>query len=89
MKSIFLENLHHAYAQTDGTYKFPNSRDGDMLRQAMREIEEMQNRKSEVRKAFICKHCDGVYADEPVTQCDCLVGLEGQEFIEGIIEYKK
>lgn len=37
--SIFLQNLHHAYAQTDGTYAFPNSREGDMLKQAKREIE--------------------------------------------------
>lgn len=39
MKSIFLSNLHHAYAQTDGTYAFPNSREGDMLKTAKREIE--------------------------------------------------
>lgn len=40
-KSIFLSNLHHAYAQTDGTYAFPNSREGDMLKTAKREIEEL------------------------------------------------
>jgi len=39
MKSVFLANLHHAYAQTDGSYVFPNSREGDMLKQAKREIE--------------------------------------------------
>jgi hypothetical protein len=38
-KSVFLENLHHACAQTDGTYAFPNSREGDMLKQAKVEIE--------------------------------------------------
>jgi hypothetical protein len=37
--SAFLSHVHHAYAQTDGTYAWPNSRDGDMLRQAKREIE--------------------------------------------------
>ena len=37
--SVFLSNLHHAYAQTDGTYKFPNSREGDMLKQAKKELE--------------------------------------------------
>ena len=41
MNSVFLENLHHAYAQTDGTYAFPNSREGDMLKQAKREIESL------------------------------------------------
>ena len=34
MKSVFLTNIHHAYAQTDGTYAFPNSREGDMLKRA-------------------------------------------------------
>jgi len=38
-QSIFLENIHHAYAQTDGTYNFPNNREGDMLKQAKKEIE--------------------------------------------------
>ncbi len=41
MESIFLENIHHAYAQTDGTYAFPNSREGDLLRLAKKEIEEL------------------------------------------------
>jgi len=39
--TVFLANVHHAYAQTDGTYRWPNSREGDMLRQAKREIEEL------------------------------------------------
>jgi hypothetical protein len=29
---IILEHFHHAYAQTDGTMKWPNSREGDILR---------------------------------------------------------
>ena len=41
-KSVFLANLHYAYAQTDGTYKFPNNMEGDMLKQAKREIEQMR-----------------------------------------------
>jgi len=41
MNSVFLENLHHAYAQTDGTYAFPNSREGDMLKRAKLEIESL------------------------------------------------
>lgn len=38
-ESIFLQNVSHAYRQTDGSYAWPNSREGDMLRQAKREIE--------------------------------------------------
>lgn len=38
-----------------------------------------------VRKAYICKGCDGVYADSPVTQCDCMPVV--QEFFEGTITY--
>lgn len=40
--SIFLANLHHAYAKTDGIYAFPNSREGDMLKTAKREIETLR-----------------------------------------------
>ena len=43
MNSIFLSNIHHAYAQTDGTYKFPNSQEGDMLKQAKKEIEYLRD----------------------------------------------
>lgn len=39
-----------------------------------------------VRKAFICIHCEGVYTDEPVTQCDCLEG-SGHDFVEGELRY--
>jgi len=41
MNSIFLENLHHSFAQTDGTYRFPNSLEGDLLKQAKKEIEQL------------------------------------------------
>jgi len=41
MKSVYLENIHHAYAQTDGSYAFPNSREGDMLKRAKVEIESL------------------------------------------------
>jgi len=37
--SVFQQAIHHAYAQTDGTYAWPNSREGDMLREAKKEIE--------------------------------------------------
>ena len=51
MKSLFLSNLHHAYAQTNGTYAFPNSREGDMLKQAKKEIE-MLHEELAASKAF-------------------------------------
>ena len=35
------------------------------------------------RKVFVCTHCDGVYADQPVTQCDCLP--DENTFTEGWI----
>lgn len=41
--SAFQQAVHHAYAQTDGTYAWPNSREGDMLREAKREIEQLRN----------------------------------------------
>lgn len=39
--SVFLSNLHYFYAQTDGSYAFPNSVEGDLLKQAKREIESL------------------------------------------------
>ena len=48
--SIFLGNIHHAYAQTDGTYAFPNSREGDMLKQAVRELAAMRKERDEARQ---------------------------------------
>jgi hypothetical protein len=41
-ESVFLANAHYFYARTDGTYAFPNSADGDLLKQAKREIEELR-----------------------------------------------
>ena len=37
-----------------------------------------------IRKAFICAGCEGVYADDPVSSCDC---LQSTEWIEGQIIY--
>lgn len=37
--SIYLQNLHYFFAQTDGTYKWPTGSVGDLLRQAKKEIE--------------------------------------------------
>jgi hypothetical protein len=42
MKSVFLSNLHYFYAKTDGTYAFPNSSEGDLLKTAKKEIEEYE-----------------------------------------------
>jgi hypothetical protein len=39
-----------------------------------------------VRKAFICTGCEGVYADEPVSKCDCMP--KQNTFYEGTIHYK-
>lgn len=39
-KSVFLANLHYFFAQTDGTYKYPDGVIGDLLKQAKKEIEE-------------------------------------------------
>ena len=37
------------------------------------------------RKAYVCVYCEGVYADEPVTSCDCVNGPPS--FHEGEITY--
>lgn len=50
-ESVFLSNIHHAYAQTDGTYKFPNSFEGDLISQAKYEIEMLQQ-ELEIVKGF-------------------------------------
>jgi len=52
-ESIFLGNIHHAYAQTDGTYAFPNSREGDMLKQAVREFLAMREERDEARRLYL------------------------------------
>jgi hypothetical protein len=40
-RSLFLTNLHHAFAKEDGTYAFPDSTEGDLLKRAKVEIEGM------------------------------------------------
>ena len=49
-KSIFLSNVHHAFAQTDGTYAYPNSREGDMLKQAKHELSAAADEIERLRK---------------------------------------
>ena len=44
-ESVFLSNLHYFYAKTDGTYDFPKGVVGDLLKQAKKEIEELQTKK--------------------------------------------
>lgn len=39
------------------------------------------------RRAYICIRCQGVYADEPVTECDCSQGADIFWLAE--IAYKK
>lgn len=41
-ESVFLSHVHHTYAQTDGSYAWPNSHEGDMLRRAKAEIEKLE-----------------------------------------------
>ena len=40
--SVFLQNLHYFFGQTDGTYKWPEGSVGDLLRQAKIEIEQKE-----------------------------------------------
>lgn len=40
-KSLFLSNLHYFFGKTSGVYEFPNSVEGDLLKQAKKEIEEL------------------------------------------------
>lgn len=37
-------------------------------------------------KAYICVHCEGLYA-EPVTQCDC--NSEVQKFYSGVVTFSR
>ena len=48
-QSVFLSNMHHAFAQVDGTYRFPNSFEGDQLKQAMVEIAKLERENQELR----------------------------------------
>lgn len=51
-KSVFLSNLFYFYAKTDGTYAFPNSSEGDLLKTAKKEIEEYEKEIAKLREAL-------------------------------------
>jgi len=40
--SIFLSNCHHAFAKTDGSMDWPNSLEGDLLKQGHKEVKEAE-----------------------------------------------
>lgn len=50
--STFMENAQHAFLQTDGTMAWPNSLEGDLLKQAYFEIEKSQMMKALKGQAF-------------------------------------
>jgi hypothetical protein len=40
------------------------------------------------RKIFVCTECEGIYADEPTSRCDCLGSTQvEQRFIETTVSY--
>ena len=71
--SIFLGNIHHSYAQTDGTYAFPNSREGDMLKQAVRELAAMREERDEARRLYLASNFneDKIIAEMRRNKWDC------------------
>lgn len=48
-KRVFLTNLHYFFAQTDGTYAYPNGAIGDLLKQAKEEIEALEKTESSLK----------------------------------------
>lgn len=64
-KSVFLSNLHYFFANTSGGYNIPNTAEGDLLRQAQKEILEIENSLCKFclqyeTKSLLHKECDGV-----------------------------
>lgn len=56
--SIALGHMHHAYAQTDETYTFPNSREGDILKQSKKEIEELEAQVTDLKFRLKCSRSE-------------------------------
>jgi len=90
--SIFLGNIHHAYAQTDGTYAFPNSREGDMLKQAVRELAAMREERDEARRE-VCgfHHLTGFLGgDYAISRgWDCYKNYSGEGFPQSVKDFKE
>jgi len=59
--------------------------------EAWQAARERQDKDITTRKVFICIGCGGMYADSPVTSCDCCVDLDYPQganlFVEGIAIY--
>lgn len=39
------------------------------------------------RDIYVCAHCEAIYRNEPVSECDCTLGREDQLFIKGSAVY--
>ena len=89
MKYVFLDNLHHAYAQTDGSYDFPNSREGDMLKQAKKEIEEKDKLLSEKDKQIAELQSDSVNVRGAMKAKDKLIAEQEKALTICESEYRK
>lgn len=88
--SVFLSNLHYFYAKTDGTYEFPNSAEGDLLKQAKKEIEAFYTHRKALQpvihltyskiEAPHCPQCD-VQVKEYLKYCwNCGQKLDWSEY---------
>ncbi len=49
------------------------------------EPDKEENNMQVTRKIYVCKDCEFMYCDEPVSSCDCM-GTSG--FIEGVAKYQ-
>ena len=83
--SAFLSHVHHAYAQTDGTYEWPNSREGDMHRQAKREIETMMAHNAADGKGARVKLVVGKIKIREGTGSQMIVRCAANEGLEGLV----
>ena len=81
--SVFLSNLHYFYAKTDGTYEFPNSAEGDLLKQAKKEIEAFYTHRKALQPVIHltyskieAPHCSGKGVSEILLELWTETGLE-------------
>ena len=79
-KSAFLQGIHHAYAQVDGSYAWPNSREGDLLRAAMSEIDALRKMlESDLTKQPVAADCVALPVEPSVallTAMSAALGIE-------------